>query len=219
MIRITLASASLLGLAACATDTGPAPAAPVVDPAPSAGAPAELSEFALAMDTVDSLVEGGNEQAAIDRLTQLAGQPGLSDTELATTLFRRGEIRHGDGNDVYGAISDFDEMLSLAPDHPAAERAIQLRDGARGEATSLNFQLETGELSRAERFNALFRLGEHQRALDLMLETGLTPDNAHLLDLYQMGYLCEGAEFTGPAYRVEEPDGTVRELRYCAYGK
>jgi hypothetical protein len=219
MIRITLASASLIALAACATETPSAPAAPVVDPAPTAGAPADISEFALAMDTADILVEGGNEQAAIDRLTQLMGRPDLSETELATALFRRGEIRYGDGNDVFGAISDFDEMLALAPDHPAAQRAMALRDTARGEATSLNFQLETGDLSRTERFNTLFRLGQHQRALDLMLETGLTPDNAHLLDLYQMGYLCEGDEFTGPVYRVAEPDGTMRDLQYCAYGK
>ncbi len=217
------AATSLLFLAACATNTS----GPPLEPAEAATPPAEAetamaapkSDFERALDTVDSLEAAGNAQAAIDRLTQLLGNPELTTREQADALHRRAGLRYGEGNNVFGAISDLDEMLSLDPDHPDAQAASEMRDIARGEATSLNFMLETGDLSRTERFEILFRLGEHQEALDLMLATDLTPSNDYLVALYQMGYLCEGAELTGRSYMATEPDGTARTLHYCEFGK
>lgn len=220
MIRIALASASLAILAACAStvpDVPPAeaPAAPVSEPAALADNP-----FDLAMNTVSQLEAAGNEQVAIDRLTQLLGDTELTDAQRADVLWARAQLRYGEGNDVFGAIADLDallEMESLEPQRQA--EATEMRNTARGEATSLNFMLETGDLSRTERFEALFRLGEHQRAVDLMLETGLVPENAYLIDLYQIGYLCEGEEFGGPVYEATDLDGTARSLQYCDLGK
>ena len=74
-------------------------------------------------------------------------------------------------------------------------------------------------LTRNERFNHHFRLGEHVEAVDLMQANNLTPDNAHLLAMYQIGYLCEGDELAGPAYATTEPDGTSRSLQFCDSGK
>lgn len=215
MFRLCLASASLAALAACATAPEPSADAPE-PPAATAAAPSTLD---LAMETADSLVAAGNEQAAIDRLTQLIGNPDLTDADKASILYKRAKLRFGDGNNVYGAIEDLDEMLILAPGHSKAEEAMAMRDTARGEATSLNGMLEAGTLGRTDRFEALFRLGKHQEAIDLMLETGLTPGNTYLVDLYQMGYLCEDPELTGPAYEAVEPDGTVRNLQFCDFGK
>lgn len=218
MIRLALAAASCCMLAACAATGTDEPVAAASAPPPPA-IDAEPSRYALAMDTVAILTEQGNEQAAIDRLTQLLGNPEVSREQQATALYTRAKLRYGEGNDVYGAIDDLDEMLALMPDHPDAAAAAALRDTARGEATSINFALETQEMSRTERFETLFRLGEHQQAMDMMLETGLTPSNDYLIDLYQMGYLCEGAEYGGPAYAATEPDGTARQLRHCDFGK
>ncbi|MEM7766888.1 MAG: hypothetical protein AAF253_05305 [Pseudomonadota bacterium] len=232
MIRIALASASLITLAACASapaDTDPIADEPIVEVETAATdltpvddilpAEAEVTDLDLAMVTVSDLTAAGNEQAAIDRLTQMLGNPDLTMEQTGTILFERAKLRFGDGNDVMGAISDVDEMLTIAPDHPSAFDAAGLRDTARGEATSLNFALENGEFSTEERFNALFRLGNHQDAVDLMIDTNLTPDNAYLVDLYQMGVLCEGDEFSGRSYATFEPDGTERSLQFCDFGK
>ena len=221
MFRLAFASASLAVIAACASTTTDADLEPAVapDPAPVVSEPTPTSPFDLAMGTVASLTEQGNEQAAIDRLTQLLGNPDITDSQKADALYARAQLRYGDGNDVYGAISDINEMLEVKSDHPDALAASELRDIARGEATSLNFLLEQGNLSRTERFETLFRLGEHQDAMDLMLDAGLTPSNAYLIDLYQMGYLCEGEEYGGPIFNGVEPDGTRRALQYCDFGK
>ena len=202
MIRISLATASLAILAACAS-TAPVdttePIAPPVEAADLANDP-----FALAMGTVDMLAEAGNSQAAIDRLTQLLGDATLSEDQYRAALETRASLRYGEGNDVWGAISD--------------EYEVALNT-ARGEATSTNFMLEQGDLSRTERFEMMFRLGDHQDAVDYMLENNLTPSNDHLIALYQMGYLCEGDEYGGPVYAATEPDGTPRSLQYCDFGK
>ncbi len=233
MIRTILATASVAALAACASAPEPEASAPApvaeTDTASSptelapvgeiALAEAEVTELDLGMATVDELIAAGNEQAAIDRLTQMLGNPDLSDAEKGTVLFERAKLRYGDGNNVWGAISDAEELLALVPDHPKAADAQTLLDTARGEATSINFALEQGEFSSEERFEALFRLGNHQDAVDLMIDANLTPDNSYLVDLYQMGIMCEGDELSGRTYSATEPDGTSRSLQFCDFGK
>ncbi|MEM7459106.1 MAG: hypothetical protein AAF331_06555, partial [Pseudomonadota bacterium] len=61
--------------------------------------------------------------------------------------------------------------------------------------------------------------GEHQTAADIMFENALSPENDYILDMYQIGYLCDSAELTGPSYGLVEPDGTERTVRFCDFGK
>ncbi|MEO0465583.1 MAG: hypothetical protein AAF216_03495 [Pseudomonadota bacterium] len=219
MIRFALAASSLAVLAACATTQADVP--PADAPPPPAAEPVDaMSAFDLAMTSVESLIASGNEQAAIDRLTQLMGSTDITDRERAMAQLMRADLRYGDGSDVWGAIEDFDVLIEsglLNPDETSV--AIETRNIARGEATSLNFLLEQGNLSRTERFETLFRLGQYDDAVELMLNDGVTPDNAYLIDLYQIGYLCEGDEYGGPVFDAVEPDGTARALQYCDFGK
>ena len=212
----TLFAASMLVLAsACAsTDVDVPPV--IVDTPPLTTQP---STFDLAMNTVEELVQAGNEQAAILRLEQLIGNQDATDDEKAAALYRMAELKMGDGNQVHGAIEALNEFIETYPDHADASAAAQLRDHAQDEANSLNQALDAGGLSPSEAFQARFRLGEHQLAADIMLANALTPDNGHLLDMYQIGYLCEDAELTGPSYRLVEPDGTDRVVRFCDFGK
>ncbi|MEM6534714.1 MAG: hypothetical protein AAGA24_04615 [Pseudomonadota bacterium] len=209
-MRFMIAASSLAILAACATSDAPVSATSSV---------ANPTAFDLAMDTVDTLLEAGNEQTAIDRLTQLLGSPDLSDEDMANALMARADIRYGYGNDVWGAIADFEEVIERYPGSPQAIEAGPLLDLARGEATTLNGQVEMGNLSPTQEFEYRFRLGEHQEAADLMLARNLTPENEYILDLYQMGYLCDDPTITGPSYDMAEPDGTVRRVRFCEFGK
>lgn len=213
-----LFSVPLLALATACAST-PADTAPVIVDTPPAVETNELSPFVLAMGTVDDLVEAGNEQAAILRLEQLIGMQTASEDEKAAALYRMAELKMGDGNQLWGAIEALDEFIESYPNHAQAGAASELRDYARGEATGLNGKLEMGGLSPLEQFKARFRLGEHQTAADLMFENALTPHNDYILDMYQVGYLCDAAELTGPKYQVIEPDGTERTLRFCDFGK
>ena len=214
MIRLSLAAAaSALVLAACAS--APAP----VDSAATSTA-VSLTPYELAMQTVEELVTAGNTQASIDRLTQLLGDPSLNREQLAEALYRRGELRLSEtGYDTMGAIEDFEEITSEFQDTEWSAAAAAMLDSARGKATSLNALLSQPETTRTQRFNILMDLGRHDEATDLMRAYDLTPDNAVLLAMYQIGYLCEGEELAGKSYDVTEPDGTFRELRFCDTGK
>ncbi|MEO1027865.1 MAG: hypothetical protein AAFX02_02295 [Pseudomonadota bacterium] len=219
-LLFVLAGSSLI-LAACET-TAPAPttsestAVSVIQEAEAAPNP----EFVFAMDTVSKLLDAGNTPTAIDRLTQLIGSPNLSDKERAEAIYMRGQLRYSpDGFNVWGAIEDFEEVLKTYPDHIDTAEAQAALDTARGEATSLNFNLETGNLGRAERFSARFRLGEYVDAIDYMTSVNLTPRNDELLAMYYIGYLCDAEDLTGRTYDMKAPDGSALTLRFCDFGK
>jgi len=219
-MRRFIAVSSLVLMAACATATTTTTEPVTVDTPPSVEKPVMPSAFGLAMETVTGLVEAGNEQLAIDRIKQLLGNPALTDAEKAEALMALGEIRYSEaGSDVFGAIDAWDELIDYYPESEFAIAADPLRATARGEATSLNFAVETGDLSPTEKFEYMFRLGLHQDAADMMLDRNLTPANKYLVDMFQIGYLCDDAELTGPSYEMTEPDNTVRTVRFCEFGK
>lgn len=216
-IRPLLAGASGLLLAtACASNT-----ATTTDTAATAAAvdTEEDSRFTLAMGTVNSLVEAGNEQTAIDRLTQLLGDPGMSDEQMAAALYKRAELRYGAGSDVTGAVEDLREIENRYPGSMAAGDAAELQAMAEAEYETLTAALDSTAISPMERFETLFRLGRHQEAADLMLAGALEPENKYLVDMYQIGYLCDGDELAGPVFELVEPDGTSRAVQFCELGK
>lgn len=180
----------------------------------------EKSSFELAMESVDTLVANGGEQVAINRLTQLLGDPNVSADEKKTALFRRGTIRMSErGFDTLGAVDDFQEIISRFGAGEFDGAAASNLDVANGKATSLRSLVEQPSTSRLDKFRALFDLGDHQEAVDLMLATNLNPGNDYLVAMYQIGWLCEGEGFTGPVYAATEPDGTGRNLQFCDFGK
>lgn len=215
MIRSMLAGASVLLLAAACASSG----TDTETAAPTPPATAEQSKYSLAMGTVSSLTAAGNEQIAIDRLTQLLGDPGMSDEQMAEALLRRAELRFGNGSDVDGAVDDLNEIINEYPDSDAAGDARALLADVEAEQAMLNEMLGAGNLSPMERFEVLFRLGRHQEAADLMLAGALEPENDYILDMYQIGYLCDGDELAGPVFELVEPDGTARNVQFCELGK
>lgn len=218
MFRSILTGASLvLIVSACASsnDTAGSDTDPLVEAA-SAENP---TKYDLAMGTVASLVEAGNEQIAIDRLTQMLGDPGMSEAQMAETLYKRAQLRYGRGSDLTGAVEDLSEIVNNHGNTDVASDARALLDEAETEYAALNDMLEEGSISPMERFEILFRLGQHQEAADLMLAGALEPENTYLLDMYQIGYLCDGDELAGPVYQIAEPDGTMRSVQFCELGK
>lgn len=209
-MRFILTASALALIAACST-TEPSGITDEVIVVPDA--------FDLAMNTVSQLEAAGNEQMAIDRLTQLLGDPNLSEDELAMTLMKRAELRYGEGNDAKGAVADLNELIATYPESEHVVEASTLRETARIEVAALETALSEGGITPTEEFEYRFRLGEHQEAADLMLARNLSPDNDYIVDLFQMGYLCDDPTLTGPGYSLAEPDGTLRTVRFCEFGK
>lgn len=180
----------------------------------------DVSEFDRALATAKDLVDAGNTPTAIDRLTQLLGSNDLTDDQRATIYIERARLRQSaEGFDLWGAIADYETVIDKYPGNNLVAEATDEIGIARGEATSLNGLLEQPESTRSQRFSALLRLGEHQDAIDLMLSSNLRPENRELIAMYQIGYLCDGEDQTGPSYDAVEADGTTRELRFCDFGK
>ena len=221
MKHLILAASGLVLAAGCASSTvesgaGTEAALPPPDPAPVV---TEQTAAERAIDTANELAAAGNFQAAIDRLTQQVGSPQLTGDERAALYRLRGDIRLNGGDDTWGAIEDFQQAIDLAPGSATALAAEEGLNVARGKATSLNFRLETGGLTRAERLETLWELGDHEDALDMLRQGGVTAEPDTLLAMYQIGYLCEGEAYTGEAFNITEPDGTPRVVYFCDTGK
>lgn len=219
MIRFSLiAAGAAIAITACAS--APSTQEVAVEETAVVETMPEMSKFDLGMQTVESLVEAGNVQVAIDRLTQLAGDPTLSREEVAEILFRSGELRLGpNGFDAQGAVANFEEIIDSYDDTDWYTAAVPMLDTARGKVTSINGLLAQPETTRLQTFNLLMDLGEHQQAVDLMIQADLVPDNETLRAMYHIGYLCEGDALTGKAYELQETDGTFHEVRFCDFGK
>lgn len=178
-------------------------------------APAEQSNYDLAMGTVSALERAGNEQTAIDRLTQLLGDPALTDAQKAEILYSRAMLRSGSGNDLEGAIEDAEEIAASHPGSDVAADAAALLANAETERGAMVARLEESNLSPMARFELLFELGRHEEAGDIMMASALQPGNEYVLDMFQIGYLCNAEGQSGPTYSLVEPDGTQRQVRFC----
>lgn len=215
MLRpILLAVASALVLGACAsttdTTTTTSPAETVVVETP----------FNLAMGTADELVAAGNTPTAIQRLMQLVGDTSLSPQERGDTLYRLGMLSGSPtGYDAEGAVEYFEEVLTDYATTDAAGLAAAALPDATAKVAGLTATLESVDLTQSDEFLALFNLGRHQEAIDVMVANDILPGNEELLAMYQIGYLCEDSNLTGRAYEVSDRDGTLRNLRFCDFGK
>ena len=210
-ILFAVASALVLGACASTTDTTTTDtAATVVVETP----------FNLAMDTADELVAAGNTPTAIQRLMQLVGDTSLSPQERGDTLYRLGKLSGSPtGYDAEGAVDYYQEVLTDYATTDAATQSAAAMPGAQAKVAGLIATLESIDSTQSDEFFALFNLGRHQEAIDVMVANDILPGNEGLLAMYQIGYLCEDSNLTGRAYPVSDRDGTLRDLRFCDFGK
>ena len=224
MRTLFFAAASALALTAC---TSTMPAKSSTTPTETASTPRTPTEIVAsqtpaqrAIDTARDLVKAGNEQAAIERLATQLGDPSNSREDHAALLLELGTIKLSDrGFDTWGAIADFREIREDYADTAAAEPAYDALNTANGKATSLNFEASAAETNRTRRMELTFELGEHQDAIDQMQASNLTPNNAILVAMYQIGYLCEGEALTGRVFSATDVDGGALSLQFCDLGK
>ncbi len=216
MLRSLLfAAVSAFMLGACASSTGSSTTS-----RPETAETMVVSPYNLALNTADELVAAGNTPTAIQRLMQLVGDTSLSPQELGEVLFRLGELSGSPtGYDAEGSVEYFTELLADYPTTPAAPKASAALPGATEAVKSLLSTVESVNSTRSEQFLALFNLGRHQQAIDVMVANDIMPGNEELLAMYQIGYLCEDPNLTGRAYAVTDRDGTQRNLRFCDFGK
>lgn len=208
-----VASALVLGACASSPDsstTKPGSTETVVVP----------SQFELALKTADELVAAGNTPTAIQRLMQLVGDTGLTPIEKSEVLYRLGELSDSpSGYDAEGAVEYFGEVIADFKATPAAKQSAAALPGAEAHVATYIATLDSVDSDRSEQFLAMMKLGRHQSAIDLMVANDILPGNEELLAMYQIGYLCDDSNLTGRAYSVTDRDGTVRNLRFCDFGK
>jgi len=212
-ILFAVASALVLGACASSPDTSTAPK-------PGASQTVVPSQFELAMQTADELVNAGNTPTAIQRLMQLVGDTGLTPIERSDVLYKLGDLSASPtGYDSEGAVEYFGEVIADFPSTTAASLASAKLPGTEAAVARDIAIIDSVDSARSEQFLAMMRLGRHQSAIDLMVANDILPGNEELLAMYQIGYLCDDSNLTGRAYTVTDRDGTVRNLRFCDFGK
>jgi hypothetical protein len=216
MLRpLLLAAACALMLSACASSNSPGTSAPA-----AAGASGVVSPYYLGLQTAGALVDAGNTPTAIQRLMQLAGDTSLSPEQRSEVLYRLGKLSISPtGYDAEGAVEYFNEVLTGFAVTTAAKQSAAALPAAEAAVAIHLATLESLDAARSDKFLALFSLGRHLDAIDLMIANDILPGNEELLAMYQIGYFCEDSNLTGRAYSVTDRDGTVRSLRFCDAGK
>ncbi len=210
---LLFAVASAFVLSACAS----APASSGSSEGAETQAP---SPYALGIKTADELVAAGNTPTAIQRLMQLVGDTSITPLERGDTLFKLGKLSASPtGYDAEGAVEYFNEVLAGYPDTPAAKQAAAALPDAEAAVAAHLATLQSVNSTNSQKFLALFKLGRHQEAIDVMVANDIVPSNEELLAMFQIGYLCDDSNLTGRAYSVTDRDGTVRNLRFCDFGK
>ena len=216
MLRpLLFAVASALVLGACASSTSSGPAKPE-----ATETSVVVSPFNLGLQTADELVAAGNTPTAIQRLMQLVGDTSLSPQQRSEVLHKLGQLSISPtGYDAEGAVDYFNEVLRDFATTAAAKQSAAALPAAEAAVAVHLATLESVDSTRTDEFLALFNLGRHQDAIDLMVANDILPGNEELLAMYQIGYLCDDSNLTGRAYSVSDRDGTVRSLRFCDFGK
>jgi len=216
MLRpLLFAVASALVLGACASSTSTGPTKPE-----ATETSVVVSPFNLGLQTADELVAAGNTPTAIQRLMQLVGDTSLSPQQRSEVLHRLGQLSISPtGYDAEGAVDYFNEVLRDFATTAAAKQSAAALPAAEAAVAVHLATVESVDSTRSDKFLALFNLGRHQDAIDLMVANDILPGNEELLAMYQIGYLCDDSNLTGRAYSVSDRDGTVRSLRFCDFGK
>jgi hypothetical protein len=221
MIRLSFfAAASALALAACSTTPAPSTdtssaSTTVTDPAKPAP-----SGYDLGLQTADALAKAGNVPAAISRLMQLVGDTSINAEQKAETLLRLGTLSLGTGGyNALAAVKYFDEIVTQHPSSKAYTTAVPMLAQAKSKVSAYQAIVASATSTRSQKFDALFALGSHDEAVDLMTQYNLSVGNEPLLAMYQIGYLCDDAALTGKAYSVTDRDGSSKSLRFCDLGK
>ena len=216
MLRpLLFAVASALVLGACASSTSSGPAKPE-----ATETSVVVSPFNLGLQTADELVAAGNTPTAIQRLMQLVGDTSLSPQQRSEVLHKLGQLSISPtGYDAEGAVDYFSEVVRDFATTAAAKQSAAALPAAEAAVAVHLATLESVDSTRTDEFLALFNLGRHQDAIDVMVANDILPGNEELLAMYQIGYLCDDSNLTGRAYSVSDRDGTVRSLRFCDFGK
>jgi hypothetical protein len=224
MIRLSFfAAASALALAACSTTPEPVSDAPSSSSSSTTAtdtAKPTLSGVDLAYKTADDLAKAGNVPAAIIRLMQLVGDKSITEEQQAETLLKLGTLSLGEGgHSAKNAIYYFNEIVTKHTGTKAYATAVPMLAQAKAKAASLQAIIDNASSTRGQKFDALFAIGLHDEAIDLMTQYNLAVGNEPLLAMYQIGYLCDDDSLTGKTYAVTDRDGTAKTLRFCDLGK
>ena len=198
--------------AACALALGVAVAAVGAPPA-SAQDSVELSmeEFEV---LIDDAMGRTNPQAYDDALTGLLERDDLSSFMRGRILFERATRRWQDGMDKFGAVSDFEALLAMDPNHPFANNARIELGYAQTEIGYIEDDMD-GLQTLSEWFEGAFALGLHDEAVARYRKAGISPPAEQVELMMAFGYLCEDVPGAPKLHQFgpERPD--LARLHWC----
>ncbi|MGH1422363.1 MAG: hypothetical protein ACRBEQ_11135 [Hyphomonas sp.] len=147
-------------------------------------------------------------------LGQILDDPGLSDDQTARALYRRGSLRRQAGNDRLGAVADFEAMLALAPTHSLASNARTELSYTRQNVQQLQSQLRR-LLTHAEWFDAMWVLGERDKAAARYQASRISPTTEQVKALTAAGYICKGDGVGPDVYQLGDRRSDLIGLKWC----
>ena len=172
----------------------------------------------LAMEAYESLMaqakRNENPVAYDQALSAILERNDLTSFMRGRTLFERATRRWKDGMDKFGAVSDFEALLAMDPNHPFANNArIEL-----GWAKEEIVRIEQGmnDLQTiSEWFDGAFSLGLRDEAVARYRKSGISPTVAQVETMKSFGYLCDNIPGAPRLHHFgpERPD--VSNVHWC----
>lgn len=134
-------------------------------------------------------------------LTKLLARDDLTAEQRLTALMQRANKRGTIAEDRPGAIADYEQVLATAPaGHRYIAQATESKAYAETQMGHINRRLAAGPAAdRDQYFSDLLAAGRHDEAAAYFREGGRGGIYA-VEKLHKLGYLCEGAGYSGRSY-------------------
>ena len=197
ILRFTLAAMGSLGVISACTTTPP--------PEPQGPPPESVIAQALA---------DADPYRAEVRLSELLARTDINTLQRADALYHRASLRRLGADNRLGAVDDYTEMLTLAPDHAMADKAQLERDYAEDDLAALQASLQR-MLNLPAWFDTAWVMGRHEEAAARYQRSGISPTEQQVYKLQARRFICGVDGAGGPVHRLGDERPDLDGLTWC----
>jgi hypothetical protein len=196
--------ATLLFASACSTPP---------EPAPTALSETEFKRLVSLAQVPD------NPFREDQNLTRILARPELDNEQRLRVLGMRAAVRSTTAANLVGAISDYDQMIRIAPaGHRLAKVAVDEKAYSETQKGYIDRRIAAGPAPNpVQYFNDLMQLGRHADAASFAKASMIDLTSLQAEKLAKAGFLCEGPGYGGRAYRWGG-SGSAHTVYWCDAG-